>query len=77
MAAPFLWENLARELIALAVAATTRCDGCLDAHVAKALAAGVTNAEMAEALGVAITLNAGVALTYSLHALDRPDQTAA
>ncbi|PZW48661.1 AhpD family alkylhydroperoxidase [Humitalea rosea] len=62
-----------RELIALAVAVTTRCDGCLDAHVAKALKAGATKAEMAEALGVAIALNAGAALTFSLHALDRAD----
>ncbi len=59
-----------RELIALAVAVTTRCEGCIDAHVRRAKAAGVTKAEMAEALGVAISLNAGAALTYSLHVLD-------
>jgi AhpD family alkylhydroperoxidase len=59
-----------RELIALAVAVTTRCDGCIDAHVRKAKHAGATKAEMAEALGVAIALNAGAAFTYSLHVLD-------
>jgi AhpD family alkylhydroperoxidase len=59
-----------RELIALAVAVTTRCEGCIDAHVRRAKAAGVTKVEMAEALGVAISLNAGAALTYSLHVLD-------
>lgn len=59
-----------RELIALAVAVTTRCDGCIDAHVRRAKAAGATKAEMAEALGVAVALNAGAALTYSLHVLD-------
>lgn len=59
-----------RELIALAVAVTTRCQGCLDAHARKARAAGATVEEVAEALGVAIALNAGAALTYSLHALD-------
>jgi AhpD family alkylhydroperoxidase len=59
-----------RELIALAVAVTTRCDGCIDAHVRRAKAAGATKEEMAEALGVAIALNAGATLTYSLHVLD-------
>ena len=59
-----------RELIALAVAVTTRCDGCIDAHVRKAKVAGASKAEMAEALGVAIALNAGAAFTYALHVLD-------
>jgi len=59
-----------RELIALAVAVTTRCDGCIDAHVRRAKAAGASKEEMAEALGVAIALNAGAAFTYALHVLD-------
>ena len=62
-----------REFIALAVAVTTRCQGCIDAHARKAKAAGATKAEIAEALGVAIALNAGAALTYSLHVLDAMD----
>jgi AhpD family alkylhydroperoxidase len=62
-----------RELIALAVAVTTRCEGCLDSHARKARAAGATKAEVAEALGVAIALNAGAAYTYTLHALDALD----
>ena len=62
-----------RELIALAVAVTTRCEGCIDAHVRKARTAGATKGEVAEALGVAIALNAGAALTYSLHVLDAMD----
>lgn len=64
-----------RELIALAVAITTRCDGCIDAHVRKAKAAGATKEEMAEALGVAIALNAGAAFTYALHVLDAAAET--
>ncbi|GGC46374.1 alkyl hydroperoxide reductase AhpD [Siccirubricoccus deserti] len=59
-----------RQLIALAVAITTRCDGCIDAHVRKAKVAGASREEMAEALGVAIALNAGAAFTYALHVLD-------
>lgn len=59
-----------RELIALAVAVTTRCEGCIDAHARKAKVAGASREEVAEAIGVAVALNAGAALTYGLHALD-------
>jgi AhpD family alkylhydroperoxidase len=59
-----------RELIALAVAVTTRCDGCLAVHSEKAVAEGATREEIAEALGVAVALNAGAALVYSARALD-------
>jgi AhpD family alkylhydroperoxidase len=64
-----------RELISLAVAVTTRCQGCIDAHARKAKAAGATKEEIAEALGVAIAVNAGAALTYSLHVLDAVEGT--
>ncbi len=59
-----------RELIALAVAVTTRCDGCIAFHAAEAIKLGVSDEEIAEALGVAINLNAGAAITYSTHVLD-------
>ena len=62
-----------REFIALAVAVTTRCQGCIDAHARKAVGLGATKEEVAEALGVAIALNTGAALTYSLHVLDAMD----
>ncbi len=64
-----------REMIALAVAVTTRCQGCIEVHARKAMAAGASKEEVAEALGVAIALNAGAALTYSLHVLDAMEQT--
>ena len=63
-----------RELIALAVAVTTRCDGCIAAHAAQAVKLGVGSDEIAEALGVAINLNAGAALVYSSHVLDAVDR---
>ena len=59
-----------RELIALAVAVTTRCDGCITLHSAAAARAGASQQEVAEALSVAIALNAGAALVYSARALD-------
>jgi AhpD family alkylhydroperoxidase len=59
-----------RELISLAVAVTTRCDGCITVHVGAALKHGATREEIAEALGVAIAMNAGAALVYSARAMD-------
>lgn len=58
------------ELIALAVAVTTRCDGCIARHAKAAIELGVTREEIAEALGTAIALNAGAALTYSARVFD-------
>lgn len=59
-----------RELIAMAVAVTTRCDGCISSHAAAAARAGATEAEMSDAMGVAIALNAGAAYVYSLRAME-------
>jgi AhpD family alkylhydroperoxidase len=59
-----------RELIALAVAVTTRCDGCITVHVDAALKNGATREEISEALGVAVALNAGAALLYSARVMD-------
>lgn len=59
-----------KELIAIAVAVTTRCEGCIAAHVTKASELGVTKAELTEAMTVAIALNAGAAIVYSAKAVD-------
>nr|WP_269461345.1 carboxymuconolactone decarboxylase family protein [Sphingopyxis sp. EG6] len=63
-------EPKIHELIALAVAVTTRCDGCISVHAKKAVELGATNEEIAEALGTAIALNAGAALTYTARVFD-------
>jgi AhpD family alkylhydroperoxidase len=59
-----------RELIALAVAVTARCDGCIVVHADAALKQGAEPEEIAEALGVAVALNAGAAMVYSARVLD-------
>jgi AhpD family alkylhydroperoxidase len=59
-----------RELIALAVSVTTRCDGCITVHTGEALKHGATREEVAEALGVAVALNAGAAMVYSARVMD-------
>ncbi len=59
-----------RELIALAVAVSLRCDGCITVHTDAAIKLGATREEIAEALGVAIAVNAGAALVYSTRVMD-------
>ena len=63
-------DEKTKELISMACAVTTRCDGCISVHAKAAVEAGATEEEIAEALGVAINLNAGAALVYSARALD-------
>jgi AhpD family alkylhydroperoxidase len=59
-----------RELIALAVSVTNRCDGCITVHTGAALKHGASREEIAEALGVAVALNAGAAMVYSARVMD-------
>ena len=63
-----------RELISLAVAVTTRCDGCITVHTGEALKHGATREEIAEALGVAVAMNAGAALVFSARVMDAVSQ---
>lgn len=58
-----------KELIALAVAVTRECDGCIAAHAKGAARQGATEEEVAEALGVAVVLNGGPATVWGPRAL--------
>jgi len=70
-----LLDDKTRELIALAVAISLRCDGCNAVHTAAARKFGATKEEVAEALGVATSINAGAAIVSSTRALDAFDAT--
>ena len=59
-----------RELIALAVAVSLRCDGCITVHTDAAIRQGASREEIVEALGVAVSVNAGAALVYSARVMD-------
>ena len=62
-----------RELIAIAVAVTLRCDGCINAHTDAAIKAGASKEEIVDALGVAIMVNAGATMVYSARTIDAYD----
>lgn len=57
-----------KELIALAIAVSKECDGCIAAHAHAAVLHGATPAEAAEAIGVTFLMNGGPATVYGARA---------
>ncbi|WP_136067452.1 carboxymuconolactone decarboxylase family protein [Modicisalibacter radicis] len=53
-----------RELIAIAVAHATGCPYCIESHVTKGKAAGLSKAEVAEAVLIAAAMKAGAAAAH-------------
>jgi AhpD family alkylhydroperoxidase len=53
-----------KELIALAIAVSKECDGCIASHARGAARTGASEEEVAEALGVAIAMNGGPGTVY-------------
>jgi AhpD family alkylhydroperoxidase len=66
-----------RELISLAVALTTQCAYCIDVHTKNAVAAGVSQLELAEAVFITAALRAGAAVGHGLMALRLHSQASA
>jgi AhpD family alkylhydroperoxidase len=63
-----------KELIALAIGITVRCDGCIAFHVHEALDAGATRQEILETVGVAILMGGGPSVVYGTEAVEALDQ---
>lgn len=59
-----------KELIALALAVAARCDGCIAVHVNNTLKAGASIEEIAETLGVAVSMGGGPSMVYATRALE-------
>ena len=53
-----------KELIALAIAVSKECDGCIAAHAHAAVQHGASPEEAAEAIGVTFLMNGGPATVY-------------
>ena len=58
-----------RELISIAVALSTQCAYCIDAHSKNAVKAGATREEIAETVFIAAALKAGAAVGHGLLAI--------
>ena len=63
-----------KELIALAIGISVRCDGCISFHVHDALRAGATRQEIMETIGVTILMGGGPSMVYGAEALEALDQ---
>ena len=59
-----------KEIIALAIAVTRECDGCIASHARGAVRHGATAEEVAEAMGVTILMNGGPGTVYGPRALE-------
>ena len=60
-----------KELIALAIAITRECDGCISAHARGAVMRGATESEVTEMIGVTISMNGGPGTVWGPRALAR------
>ena len=57
-------DTKTKELIALAISISSRCDGCIASHARGAAKQGATEAEVAETIGVAVLMAGGPATVY-------------
>lgn len=62
-------DKKTKELIALAIGITTRCDGCIGYHTEALVKLGVTREEVEECLGMAVYMGGGPSLMYAADAI--------
>ena len=67
-------DTKTKELIALAIGISTRCDGCIAFHAEAALKQGATREEVMETIGMAIYMGAGPSVMYAAQAMEAYDQ---
>lgn len=67
-------DTKTKELIALAIGITVRCDGCIGFHVKAAIQHGATREEMLETIGMAMYMGGGPSFVYGAQALDAFDE---
>jgi AhpD family alkylhydroperoxidase len=67
--APGALDAKTKELIALGIAVSQQCDGCIASHARGAARAGATTQEVAETIGVTILMSGGPATVHGPRAL--------
>lgn len=58
-------DRKTKELIALAIAVSRQCDGCISSHARGAAKAGASSAEVADMLGVCLMMGGGPGTVYA------------
>ncbi|MCB1429265.1 MAG: carboxymuconolactone decarboxylase family protein [Nitratireductor sp.] len=71
--APGELDSKTKELIALAIGITARCDGCLAFHAKAAKKYGATRQEVIETIAVALYMGGGPSMIYGAEALSAFD----
>ncbi|MEM7315384.1 MAG: carboxymuconolactone decarboxylase family protein [Planctomycetota bacterium] len=61
-------DTKTKELMALAISITSRCEDCIAYHCRAVIKHGATEAEVTEAIGVAIEMGGGPAAVYGARA---------
>jgi AhpD family alkylhydroperoxidase len=69
-------DTKTKELIALAIGITARCDGCVAFHAGAAVRHGANREEVLETIGMAIYMGDGPSLVYGAQALEAYEQFA-
>lgn len=72
--APGALDRCVKELLALAIAISTQCDGCISWHVSNAVKAGATRDQVLETIGVAVMMGGGPATYYGSKAAKALDE---
>ena len=67
--APGALSELDKELIALAIGVTSRCDGCIGFHVKALVRLGVTREQLMETLAICTYMGGGPSLMYAAEAV--------
>ena len=70
-------DTRTKELIALAIAVATRCDGCIAFHAEAAMKQGASREQVLETMGMAVYMGAGPSVMYAAQALEAFDQFSA
>lgn len=67
-------DKKTKELVALGIAISTRCDGCIGFHTEALVKLGCTRAEFEETLGMAVYMGGGPSLMYAGDAMTAWEQ---
>ena len=67
-------DRKTKELIALAIGVTQRCDGCIGFHAKALTELGATRQEVAEVMAMSVYMGGGPALMYAADALGAFEQ---
>ncbi len=67
-------DKKTKELLALGIAISARCDGCIGFHTQKLVKYGVTREEFVETIAMAVYMGGGPSMMYAAEAMQAYEQ---